>query len=92
MANSGYTENIMLYCLFQLQKLSDWNGIRFEVDVSTHAVHALGALLFEMEVIRSYLEPHELPYFDATLAPAQNSSLKAINKLQGKIKTVIKMY
>jgi hypothetical protein len=73
-----------LYFLFQLQKLNDWNGIRFEVDVTTNAVHALGALLFEMEVIRSYLEPHELPYFDATLAPAQNSSVKALNRLQGK--------
>ena len=54
--------------------------------MTTNAVHALGALLFEMEVIRSYLEPHELPYFDATLAPAQNSSVKALNRLQGKIK------
>ena len=53
--------------------------------MSTNAVHALGALLFEMEVIRGYLEPHELPYFDATLAPAQNSSIKALNRLQGKI-------
>ena len=53
--------------------------------MSTKAVHALGALLFEMEVIRGYLEPHELPYFDATLAPAQNSSIKALNRLQGKI-------
>ena len=52
--------------------------------MTTNAVHALGALLFEMEVIRSYLEPHELPYFDATLAPAQNSSVKALNRLQGK--------
>ena len=71
--------------IFQLQKLSDWHGIRFEVDESTKAVHALGALLFEMEVIRSYLEPHELPYFDATISPAQTSALKAINKLQGKV-------
>ena len=53
--------------------------------MTTNAVHALGALLFEMEVIRSYLEPHELPYFDATLAPAQNSSIKALNRLQGKL-------
>ena len=73
------------YFLFQLEKLSDWNGIRFEVDVTCEAVHALGALLFEMEVIRSYLEPHELPYFDATLAPAQNSSVKALNRIQGKL-------
>ena len=57
--------------------------------MSTNAVHALGALLFEMEVIRGYLEPHELPYFDATLAPAQNSSIKALNRLQGKISPLI---
>ena len=57
--------------------------------MSTKAVHALGALLFEMEVIRGYLEPHELPYFDATLAPAQNSSIKALNRLQGKISPLI---
>ena len=35
------------------------------------------------QVLRSYLEPHELPYFDARVIPAKTAALVAIHGLQG---------
>ena len=69
--------------LLQLQTLGDWSGVRREVDLASRNVRQLGSLLFEMEVLRSYLEPHELPYFDARVIPAKTAALVAIHGLQG---------
>ncbi len=69
---------------FQLQREGDWTGVRREVDQASRAVRQLGVLLFEMEVLRSYLEPHEIPYFDAKVIPAKTSALVAIHGLQGR--------
>ncbi len=38
---------------------------QFTFAQASRAVRQLGSLLFEMEVLRSYLEPTDLPYFDA---------------------------
>ena len=43
----------------------------------------MGSLLFEMEILRSYLDPVDLPYFDAQVIPAKTSALVAIHGLQG---------
>ena len=67
----------------QLKRLDNCVGLCHEIEDATKAVHSLGALLFEMEVIRSYIESYEVPYFDARLAPAHISALKLTTKLQG---------
>ena len=69
---------------FQLKRLDNCVGLCHEIEDATRAVHSLGALLFEMEVIRSYIETYEVPYFDARLAPAHISALKLTSKLRGK--------
>ena len=57
--------------------------MRREVDHASRSVRQLGALIFEMEVLRSYLAQHELPFFDAKVIPAKTSALVAIHALQG---------
>ena len=69
---------------FQLKRLDNCVGLCHEIEDATRAVHSLGALLFEMEVIRSYIETYEVPYFDARLAPAHISALKLTSRLRGK--------
>ena len=80
----GHLLQDFVFLSFQLQAQSDWAGVRKEVDLASRHVRQLGSLLFEMEVLRSYLEPHELPYFDARVIPAKTSALVAIHGLQGK--------
>ena len=79
---SDYILSIVLLGL-QLKRLDNCVGLCHEIEDATKAVHSLGALLFEMEVIRSYIESYEVPYFDARLAPAHISALKLTTKLQG---------
>ncbi|XP_059088807.1 uncharacterized protein LOC131884927 isoform X2 [Tigriopus californicus] len=66
----------------KLQAEGDWVKVRHEVNLASRAVHQLGSLLFEMEILRSYLEPNELPYFDAKVIPAKTSALVVIHGLQ----------
>ncbi len=54
------------------------------MDCASVAVRQLGSLLFEMEVLRSYLEATDLTYFDARVVPAKTAALVAIHGLQGR--------
>ena len=69
--------------MFQLEAASNWDSVRREVDAASRSVRQLGSLLFEMEVLRSYLEQQDLPYFDQRVEPAKKQALLAIRQLQG---------
>ena len=48
------------------------------------AVRQLGSLLFEMEVLRSFLETEaELIYFDNRVSPGKMLAHKVVNNLKG---------
>ena len=72
--------------LFQLQSFGDWEGVVSEVDDATRAVHQLGTLLFEMEILRTYLEQADLQLFDSILEPAKTTAYVAVQGLVGKIR------
>ena len=79
-----FSSDIMLiYFSFQFEAVSDWDSVRREVDAASRSVRQLGSLLFEMEVLRSYLEQQDLPYFDQRVEPAKKQALLAIRQLQG---------
>ena len=53
------------------------------VEQASRAVRQLGSLMFEMEVLRSFLETEaELRYFDARVGPAKVVAHKAVNNLK----------
>ena len=55
------------------------------VEHASKAVRQLGSLLFEMEVLRSFLETRtDLKYFDTRVKPAKLLAQKAVEKLKGK--------
>ena len=54
------------------------------VEHAGKAVRQLGSLMFEMEVLRSFLETSsELRYFDGRVNPAKIVAHRAVNKLKG---------
>ena len=56
-----------------------------EVERASRSVRQLGSLLFEMEVLRSFLETEaELKYFDKRVMPCKIQAYVAIQKLKGK--------
>ena len=61
------------------------------VDDASRAVRQLGSLLFEMEVLRSFLENKtDLRYFDSRVQPAKLVAHKAVERLKGLVIEVIK--
>ena len=55
-----------------------------EVELASKAVRQLGSLLFEMEVLRSFLETKpELKYFDRRVIPGKIKAFIAVQKLKG---------
>ena len=57
---------------------------RYTVEQASKAVRQLGSLMFEMEVLRSFLETEaELRYFDTRVNPAKINAHKAVNRLKG---------
>ena len=69
-----------------MQIISKIEDIFRAVEDASKAVRQLGSLLFEMEVLRSFLETRtDLRYFDARVKPAKLVAHKAVEKLQGKI-------
>ena len=54
------------------------------MEQASKAVRQLGSLMFEMEVLRSFLETSsELRYFDGRVNPAKKIAHRAVNKLKG---------
>ena len=54
------------------------------LEQASKAVRQLGSLMFEMEVLRSFLETSsELRYFDGRVNPAKIVAHRAVNKLKG---------
>ena len=54
------------------------------IEEASKAVRQLGSLLFEMEVLRSFLETRtDLRYFDSRVKPAKLVAHRAVEKLQG---------
>ena len=69
-----------------MQIVSEKRDVSKAVDEASKAVRQLGFLLFEMEVLRSFLETRsDLRYFDARVTPAKLVAHKAIQKLQGRL-------
>ena len=69
-----------------MQIVSEKGDIYKAVEEASKAVRQLGSLLFEMEVLRSFLETRsDLRYFDSRVAPAKLVAHKAIEKLQGRL-------
>ena len=55
-----------------------------EVEQASQSVRQLGSLLFEMEVLRSFLETEtEIKYFDKRVIPCKVRAYVAIQKLKG---------
>ena len=55
-----------------------------EVEHASRSVRQLGSLLFEMEVLRSFLETElELKFFDKRVIPCKMKAFIAIRKLKG---------
>ena len=70
--------------MFQLKAEHNWVGERAVVEEASRAVRQLGSLMFEMEVLRSFLETEaELRYFDTRVNPAKGEAHAAVNKLKG---------
>ena len=70
--------------MFQLKAEHNWEGERAVVEEASRAVRQLGSLMFEMEVLRSFLETEaELRYFDTRVNPAKGEAHAAVNKLKG---------
>ena len=69
-----------------MQLLEDCNQseLSLEVKRASRSVRHLGSLLFEMEVLRSFLvsEP-EIKYFDKRVIPGKICAFIAIRKLKG---------
>ena len=64
-----------------------------EVEHASQSVRQLGSLLFEMEVLRSFLETEqELKYFDKRVIPCKVKAFIAIGKLKGKIPINTKVF
>ena len=58
--------------------------ISSELDLASQSVRKLGSLLFEMEVLRSFLDTEsELTYFDKRVIPCKLKAYLAIQKLKG---------
>ncbi|XP_023347470.1 uncharacterized protein LOC111716265 [Eurytemora carolleeae] len=56
--------------------------LRAEVEAASRAVRQLGSLLFEMEVLKSYLETGaDILYFDLRVEPAKKTAYHAIQEL-----------
>ena len=69
-----------------MQIASEKVDISKAIEKASKAVRQLGSLLFEMEVLRSFLETRsDLRYFDTRVAPAKLVAHKAIQKLQGRL-------
>ncbi|CAB4061755.1 STX17 [Lepeophtheirus salmonis] len=66
----------------RLQRLGDWEEVSREVNRATKSVHQLGVLLFEIEILRTYVEEPDLNYFDVRVNPAKTSTLVAVHGLQ----------
>ena len=59
----------------------------FVLEQASKAVRQLGSLMFEMEVLRSFLETaSELRYFDSRVNPAKRVAHRAVNRLKGCLK------
>ena len=57
------------------------------LEQASKAVRQLGSLMFEMEVLRSFLETaSELRYFDSRVNPAKIVAHRAVNRLKGCLK------
>ena len=55
------------------------------VEQAGKAVRQLGSLLFEMEVLRSFLETEaELRYFDNRVSPSKVLAHRVVNNLKGR--------
>ena len=58
------------------------------LEQASKAVRQLGSLMFEMEVLRSFLETSsELRYFDSRVNPAKIVAHRAVNRLKGLYKS-----
>ena len=69
-----------------MQMVSEKQDISKAVEEASKAVRQLGTLLFEMEVLRSFLETRsDLRYFDSRVTPAKLVAHKAIARLQGRL-------
>lgn len=71
------------FVLCQLKAVGDLHALGQELELASDSVRRLGRLLYEMEMLRSYLDPSELPYFDAKVIPCQAKALMAVRDLQG---------
>ena len=58
---------------------------RFVLQQASKAVRQLGSLMFEMEVLRSFLETNsELRYFDNRVSPSKVLAHRVVNNLKGR--------
>ena len=63
---------------------SNQSEISSELERASRSVRKLGSLLFEMEVLRSFLETEsEIKYFDKRVVPCKIRAYVAIQKLKG---------
>ena len=70
--------------MLQIQIGSKNEDIYKAVEDASKAVRQLGSLLFEMEVLRSFLETKtDLKYFDTRVKPAKLIAHKAVEKIKG---------
>ena len=73
------------YFLIQLRATDDkCEEEKRAVEQAGKAVRQLGSLLFEMEVLRSFLETEaELRYFDNRVSPGKVLAHRVVNNLKG---------
>ena len=70
--------------MFKIQNEGKHEDITRAVELASRAVRQLGSLLFEMEVLRSFLETKtDLKYFDSRVKPAKLLAHKAVEMLKG---------
>ncbi len=59
------------------------------MDEAARAVRQLGTLLFEMEILRTYLEQQDLQFFDSILEPAKTTAFIAVQGLVGEYYNIL---
>ena len=78
------SSNIISSYILQLVLGSNQSEISSELERASRSVRKLGSLLFEMEVLRSFLETEsEIRYFDKRVMPCKIRAYVAIQKLKG---------
>ena len=62
-------------------------SLQEEIERASISVRRLGSLLFEMEVLRSFLDDEsDIQYFDTRVNPAKLETYNAIKKIRGTVK------